>query len=94
MLSIETFKLIERVIMSGGIANRRARATGAWEEEEHYWIIIRGVGGLFPPSLSLAVARHLKPSVSVESSLKVCYNSMSLDTSSFVLQSIEEGSWF
>jgi hypothetical protein len=29
--------------------------------------------------LSLAVAHHLKPSVSVESSLKVCYNSMSLD---------------
>jgi hypothetical protein len=30
--------------------------------------------------LSLAVTRRLKPSVSVESSLQVCYNSMSLDT--------------
>jgi hypothetical protein len=62
------------------ISSQRAKATRAWEEEEHYWIIIRGVGGLFPPSLSLVVTRHLKPSVSVESSLKVCYNSMSLDT--------------
>jgi hypothetical protein len=30
--------------------------------------------------LSLAIARRLRPSVSVESSLKVCCNSMSLDT--------------
>jgi hypothetical protein len=62
------------------ISSQRAKTTGAWQDKEHCWIIIRGVGGLFPPSLSLVVARHMKPSVSVESSLKVCYNSMSLDT--------------
>jgi hypothetical protein len=66
--------------MSGGITNQLVRATGAWEEEEHCWIIIRGVSNLPPPSLSLAIARHLKPSVSVESSFRVCCNSMSLDT--------------
>jgi hypothetical protein len=31
--NIQTYR--EKVIMSGGIANQRARATGAWEEEEH-----------------------------------------------------------
>jgi hypothetical protein len=66
--------------MSGGIANRRARATGAREDEEHCGIIIRGVNSLPPPSLSLTVARHLKLSVSVESSFRVCCNSMSLNT--------------
>jgi hypothetical protein len=66
--------------MSGGIANRRARATAAREDEEHCWIIIRGVSSLPPPSLSLVVARHLKPSVSAESTFRVCCNSMSLDT--------------
>jgi hypothetical protein len=65
--------------MSGGIANWCARATGAQEDKEHCWIIIREVSSLPPPSLSLAVARHLKPSVSVESSFRVCCNSMSLD---------------
>jgi hypothetical protein len=80
--------------MSGGIVNRRARATEAREVEEHCCIIIRGVSSLPPPSLSLDVARHLKPSVSVESSLKVCYNSISLDTSSSVLQYVRKGAWF
>jgi hypothetical protein len=48
----------------------------------------RGIDGLYPPSLSLAVARRLKPSVSVESSLKVCYNFHVLrHSSSFVLKS-------
>jgi hypothetical protein len=70
----------EKVIMSGGIANQRARATGAWEEEEHCWIIIRGVSGLFSPKLEPCCRSSLEASVSVESSLKVCYNSMSLDT--------------
>jgi hypothetical protein len=32
--NIQTYR--EKVIMSGGIANRHARATGAWEDEEHY----------------------------------------------------------
>jgi hypothetical protein len=66
--------------MSGGIANQRARATGAWEEKEHCWIIIRGVSGLFSPKLEPCCRSSLEASVSVESSLKVCYNSMSLDT--------------
>jgi hypothetical protein len=76
--NIQTYR--EKVIMSGGIANQHAKATGAWEKEEHCLIIIRGVGDLPPLSLSLVVSCHMKPSVSVESSLKVCFKSMSLDT--------------
>jgi hypothetical protein len=86
--NIQTYR--EKVIMSGGIANQLARATGASEEEEHCWIIIREVSSLPPPSLSLAVAHHLKPSVSVESSLKVCCNSMSLDTARHLFLNLSE----
>jgi hypothetical protein len=58
------------VLERQGLEKRKSIARSSLEESAAF----------LPPSLSLAVACHLKPSVSVESSLKVCCNSMSLDT--------------
>ena len=71
----------------------RVRVTRAWEEEEHWWIIFRGVG-LPLPYLNFYVTRHLKSSVNVKTSLRVCCYSHVLRycSSSFVLKSVGEGS--
>ena len=72
---------------------QRVRATRAWEEEEDWRIIFRGVG-LPPPHFNFYVTRHLKSSVNVKTSLKVCCYSYVLKycSSSFVLISVGEGS--
>ena len=72
---------------------QRVRATRAWEEEEHWWIIFRGVG-LLPSHLNFYVTQPLKSSVNVKTSLRVCCYSHVLRycSSSFVLISVGEGS--
>ena len=57
ILKLQTYK--NKVILSRGIANQRARATGAWEEEEHGCINYRKVG-LPPPHMDFYVSQHCR----------------------------------
>jgi hypothetical protein len=72
MEAVNTFKLIETKLQwMEGLQTSVPEQQRAWEEEEHGQIIFRGVS-LPPPRLNLAVAQHLKSSVNVETSLRVC----------------------
>ena len=64
---IQTYR--NKAILSRGIANQRARATGAWEEEEQGCINCRKVG-LPPPHMDFYVTRHCRRGLMVFRSIE------------------------